>query len=262
MQINKKNIIITGAASGLGKELTRQMLKKGAHVAALDINEENLENLKQELNSKRLRTYKVDMGSTESIKAFTEEYRKEFDVDIIINNAGIIQPFVKVESLEDSTIDKVMNVNFFGPVNLIRYLMKDLTKDRKKQYIVNISSMGGFFPFPGQTIYGASKAALKIFTEGLYAELEKTNVKVLIVLPGAMNTNITKNSNVQINTTKEESNFKLLEADIAACKIIEAIEKDKFKLFLGQDSKFLKLLYKINSKWAISFINKKMNINK
>ena len=262
MQINKKNIIITGAASGLGKELTRQMLKKGAHVAALDINEENLENLKQELNSKRLRTYKVDMGSPESIKAFTEEYRKEFDVDIIINNAGIIQPFVKVESLEDSTIDKVMNVNFFGPVNLIRYLMKDLTKDRKKQYIVNISSMGGFFPFPGQTIYGASKAALKIFTEGLYAELEKTNVKVMIVLPGAMNTNITKNSNVEINTTKEESNFKLLEADIAACKIIEAIEKDKFKLFLGQDSKFLKLLYKINSKWAISFINKKMNINK
>ena len=262
MQINKKNVIITGAASGVGKELTKQMLKKGAYVAALDINEENLSILKQELNSKRLKTYKVDMGNTESIKNFTEEYRKEFDVDIIINNAGIIQPFVKVENLEDNVIDKVMNVNFFGPVNLIRYLMKDLTKDRKKQYIVNISSMGGFFPFPGQTIYGASKAALKIFTEGLYAELEKTNVKVLIVLPGAMNTNITKNSNVEIKTTKEESNFKLLEPDIAVYKIIEAIENDKFKLFLGQDSKFLKLLYKINSKWAISYINKKMNINK
>ena len=262
MQINKKNVIITGAASGVGKELTKQMIQKGANVAALDINEENLETLKQEINSKRLRTYKVDMGSSESIKQFTEEYRKEFDVDIIINNAGIIQPFVKVESLEDSTIDKVMNVNFFGPVNLIRYLMKDLTKDRKKQYIVNISSMGGFFPFPGQTIYGASKAALKIFTEGLYAELEKTNVKVLIVLPGAMNTNITKNSNVELNTTKEESNFKLLEPDVAAYKIIEAVENDKFKLFLGQDAKFLKLLYKINSKWAISYINKKMNINK
>ena len=262
MQINKKNVIITGAASGVGKELTKQMLKKGAHVAALDVNEENLEVLKKELNSKRLRTYKVDMGSSESIKQFTEEYRKEFDVDIIINNAGIIQPFVKVESLEDSTINKVMNVNFFGPVNLIRYLMKDLTKDRKKQYIVNISSMGGFFPFPGQTIYGASKAALKIFTEGLYAELENTNVKVLIVLPGAMNTNITKNSNVEINTSKEDSNFKLLEPDVAAYKIIEAIENDKFKLFLGQDAKFLKFLYKINSKWAISYINKKMNINK
>ena len=262
MQVNKKNVIITGAASGVGKELTKQMIKKGAHVAALDINEENLEILKQEINSKRLRTYNVDMGNKENIELFTEKYRKEFDVDIIINNAGIIQPFVKVENIEDSTIDKVMNVNFFGPVNLIRYLMKDLTKDRKKQYIVNISSMGGFFPFPGQTIYGASKAALKIFTEGLYAELEKTNVKVLIVLPGAMNTNITKNSNVEIKTTKEESNYKLLEPDVAAYKIIDAIENDKFKLFLGQDSKFLKLLYKINSKWAISYINKKMNINK
>ena len=76
--------------------------------------------------------------------------------------------------------------------------MEDLTKDKSEQYIVNVSSMGGFFPFPGQTIYGASKAALKIFTEGLYAELEKTNVRVMIVLPGAMNTNITTNSNVKI----------------------------------------------------------------
>lgn len=140
--------------------------------------------------------------------------------------------------------------------------MEDLTKDRTEQYIVNVSSMGGFFPFPGQTIYGASKAALKIFTEGLYAELEKTNVRVMIVLPGAMNTNITTNSNVEINTSKEESNFKMLEADVAAFKIIEGIEKNKFKLFLGQDAKFLRFLYKINSKTAISFINKKMNVNK
>ena len=141
--------------------------------------------------------------------------------------------------------------------------MEDLTKDRTEQYIVNVSSMGGFFPFPGQTIYGASKAALKIFTEGLYAELEKTNVRVMIVLPGAMNTNITTNSNVEMNTTKDESNYKMLEADVAAAQIIDGIEKNKFKLFLGSDAKFLKFLYKINSKWAISFINNKMsNINK
>ena len=260
MNVNRKNVIITGAASGVGKELTKQMIEKGANVAALDINEDNLNLLKNELNTKKLRTYVVDMGSSDSIRNFSEEYRKEFDVDIIINNAGIIQPFVKVDGLEDSTIEKVMNINFFGPVNLIRCLMHDLTKDRKQQYIVNVSSMGGFFPFPGQTIYGASKAALKLFTEGLYAELEKTNVKVMIVLPGAMNTNITKNSNVEINTNSS-GNFKMLEADQAAYKIIKAIEKNKFKLFLGSDAKFLKLLYKLNSKWAISFINKKMNIN-
>ena len=263
MQIKRKNVIVTGAASGLGKELTKQLLKKGCNVAAVDINHDNLEKLKEELNSNKLKTYVVDMGSDESIKKFRVDYKKDYsDVDIIINNAGIIQPFVKVEKLDDATINRVMNINFFGPVNLIRYFMEDLTKDRSEQYIVNVSSMGGFFPFPGQTIYGASKAALKIFTEGLYAELEKTNVRVMIVLPGAMNTNITTNSNVKMDTTKEESNFKLLEADVAAATIIDGIEKNKFKIFLGNDAKFLRFLYKINSKWAISFINKKMNVNK
>ena len=263
MKINGKNVIITGGASGVGKELTKQMLKCGCNVAAIDINEENLEKLKEELNSKRLKTYVVDMGNIESIKEFKENYKKDYsDVDIIINNAGIIQPFVRVESLDDKTINKVMNVNFFGPVNLIRFFMEDLTKDRSEQYIVNVSSMGGFFPFPGQTIYGASKAALKIFTEGLYAELEKTNVRVMIVLPGAMNTNITTNSNVKVDIGKEESNFKMLEPAIAAKQIIEGIEKNKFKLFLGSDSKFLRILYKINSKAAISYINKKMSVNK
>lgn len=263
MEIKRKNVIVTGAASGLGKELTKQLLKKGCNVAAVDINHDNLEKLKEELNSSKLKTYVVDMGSDESIKKFRVDYKKDYsDVDIIINNAGIIQPFVKVEKLDDVTINRVMNINFFGPVNLIRYFMEDLTKDRSEQYIVNVSSMGGFFPFPGQTIYGASKAALKIFTEGLYAELEKTNVRVMIVLPGAMNTNITTNSNVKMDTTKEESNFKLLEADVAAATIIDGIEKNKFKIFLGNDAKFLRFLYKINSKWAISFINKKMNVNK
>ena len=263
MKIKGKNVIVTGGASGVGKELTKQLLKHGCNVAAIDINGENLEILKEELNSKRLRTYVVDMGDIDSIRKFREDYKKDYsDVDIIINNAGIIQPFVKVESLDDKIINKVMNVNFFGPVNLIRFFMEDLTKDRSEQYIVNVSSMGGFFPFPGQTIYGASKAALKIFTEGLYAELEKTNVRVMIVLPGAMNTNITTNSNVEINTSKEESNFKMLEPSVAAAQIIEGIEKNKFKLFLGNDSKFLRILYKINSKAAISYINKKMSVNK
>ena len=263
MEIKGRNIIITGAASGVGKELTKQMLNKGGNVAAIDINQDNLFTLKEELKSDRLKTYVVDMGNIESIKNFREKYKEDYsDVDIIINNAGIIQPFVNVEDLDDATIHKVMNVNFYGPVYLIKYFMEDLTKDKNEQYIVNVSSMGGFFPFPGQTIYGASKAALKIFTEGLYAELEKTNVRVMIVLPGAMDTNITKNSNVEIKTSKEESNFKLLGADIAAEKIIKGIEKNKFKIFLGSDAKFLRFLYKINSKAAISFINKKMAKNK
>ena len=240
MKVKGKNVIVTGAASGVGKELTRQLLEKGANVAGLDINGDNLKALEGEMNSKRLRTYVVDVGSKESIDKFN-------DADIIINNAGIIQPFIPVKDLDEKTIHKIMDVNFFGPVNLIRSFMDDLLNDRSTQFIVDVSSMGGFFPFPGQTMYGASKAALKIFTEGLYAELHDTNVNVMIVLPGAMATNITQNSNVD-----------MLSAESAAEQIITGIEKDKFKLFLGSDSKFLKFLYKINSRFAIDFINKQM----
>lgn len=260
MKLNGKNVIVTGAASGVGKELTKQLLSKGCNVYGLDINEDNLKLLVDELKSDNLKTFVVDMGSSDSINKFKTEIDTVCkNIDIIINNAGIIQPFVTVDKLDDKIINKVMNINFFGPVNLIRCFLDKFKNAKNEKYIVNVSSMGGFFPFPGQTVYGASKAALKIFTEGLYAEANNSNVRVMIVLPGAMNTNITTNSNVDMKVTKEESSYKMLEANDAAAQIISGIEKNKFKLFLGSDAKFLRFLYKINSKWAIGFINNKMN---
>lgn len=260
MELKRKNVIVTGAASGVGKELTKQLLAKGCKVAGIDISAENLQKLKEELNNPNLNTYVLDVSNEESILKFRDLYHETYhDVDVIINNAGIIQPFTKVENLDNNTINRVMNVNFFGPLNLIRHFMSDLTRDKKEQYIVNVSSMGGFFPFPGQTIYGASKAALKILTEGLYAELQDTNVRVMIVLPGAMDTNITQNSGVSMGTSsKEDSPMRLLSAEDAAAQIIKGMEKNKFKIFVGQDAKFLRFLYKWNDKKAIKFINNKM----
>ncbi len=260
MEIKNKNVIVTGAASGVGKELTKQLLSKGAFVAALDINEENLKLLKDELKTDKLKIYVVDVSNSESIANFKNAFDKDFDkLDILINNAGIIQPFVHVSDLDDKTINRVMNINFFGPLNLIRAFLKDLIDDKKEHFIVNVSSMGGFFPFPGQTIYGSSKAALKILTEGLYAELKDTDIHTMVVLPGAMNTNISQNSNVEVKGDASTSNVKMLSANDAASQIISGIEKNKFKLFLGSDAKFLKFLYKLNSRWAINFINKKMS---
>ena len=151
------------------------------------------------------------------------------------------------------TIYKVMNVNFYGPLKLVKLFLPSFLK-RKEGHIVNVSSMGGFFPFPGQTVYGASKAALKLFTEGLYAELLNTNIKVTLVLSGAVNTNISKNSNVEIDSGN--SNYKMLSSKKAAEIIIKGIEKDKFKVYVGKDSKIMNLMYKFNDKKAIKLINK------
>ena len=251
MEINHKNVIITGAASGLGKELTKQMVAKGAHVAALDINADNLKKLQDELGADKVKTYVVNMGDRQAVKNFKQAYLQDFnEVDILINNAGIIQPFDFIENISDETIDRVMNINFYGPVFLIRNFINDFKSSPKEHYIVNISSMGGFFPFPQQTIYGASKAALKIFSEGLYAEMKQYNDHVMVVFPGAINTNIAQNSKVTPNLTaasseKKQKSYKMLAANDAAQQIIRAIEKNKFKLFLGSDAKFMKFMYKL-----------------
>ncbi len=262
MEVKDKKIIVTGGANGIGKELAKQLLNQGAYVAVADINKDNLEKLKEELKSDKLTTFVLDVSNEENIKIFKEEYIKKCkDIDILINNAGIVQPFINVNELDDSIIKRVMNVNFFGPVNLTKAFLSDLLK-RKEAYIVNLSSMGGFFPFPKQSIYGASKAAIKIFTEGLYAELLNTNVKVMVVFPGAIATNILKNSNVTIKSqqSKEEgkSSYKMLSPQKAAEEIISGILKNKFKLFVGSDSKFMRLFYRLNSEYAIKSINKKM----
>ena len=259
MRLNGKKVIVTGAGNGIGKELVLTLLSKGAIVAGLDVNKAALDALEEEVKSDRLKTYEVDVSKKSNIEGFYEKFKNDFEhADILINNAGIIQPFKNVVDLDDETIERVMNINFYGPMNLTRVFLKDLLK-RPEAYVVNVSSMGGFFPFPSQTVYGASKAALKIFTEGLYAELLNTHVKVMVVFPGGCATNITKNSKVRVKKSTGNSSYKMTPPWVAAEKIVKGIEKDKFKVFIGQDANFMRMFYKFNSKLAIKTINNAMN---
>lgn len=259
MKVKDKKIIVTGAGGGIGRELALQLLSKGSYVVALDISEEGLKGTKEKANnSDRLSLHVVNIANDDSINEFKKEYFKENSViDGLINNAGIIQPFVSIDKLDMDTIHKVMDVNFFGPLKLTKLFLPELKK-RPVSHIVNVSSMGGFFPFPGQTVYGASKAAIKLFTEGLYAELLDSKVHVTIVFPGAVATEIAKNSKVDMGITATDSKIKMLSPEKAAAEIINGIEKDKFQLYIGTDSKMMNLIYKLNAKTAIKFIKKKM----
>ena len=118
-------------------------------------------------------------------------------VDGLINVAGIIQPFVKLNDLDYEVIERVINVNLYGTIHMVKAFLPHLL-ERPVAHVANVSSMGGFLPVPGQTIYGASKAAVKLMTEGLYAELLDTNVGVSVIFPGAVATEITSNSGVEI----------------------------------------------------------------
>ncbi len=179
-------------------------------------------------------------------------------VDSIINNAGIIQPFIKMNDLQFETIEKIINVNLYGTLNITKSFLPHLLT-RPEAHIVNVSSMGGFLPVPGQTIYCATKAAVKLMTEGLYAELMETNVKVSIVFPGAMQTNIMANSGIENRQARgESSSMKALLPSKAAEVIVKGIEKNKLRIFVGSDSKMMDFLVRLNPIFAGKLIYKQM----
>jgi short-subunit dehydrogenase len=136
------------------------------------------------------------------------------------------------------------------------YLLK-----RPEAHIANVSSMGAFLPVPGQTLYGASKAAVKLMTEGLHSELMDTNVHVTVVFPGSIKTNITVNSGVMMPGQRSEvddSKMKLTLPEVAAETIINGIEQNKYQVYIGNDSKMLSLYTRIAPKRAARFIFEQM----
>ncbi|WP_099466849.1 SDR family NAD(P)-dependent oxidoreductase [Konateibacter massiliensis] len=261
MKAQGKNIVVTGGGNGVGRELVLQLLEKGATVFAADINEEALkETVKRAGNSKRLFTYVVDISNRESVFAFAKTVEEEHgSVDGIINNAGIIQPFIHLNELEMDRIDRVMDINFYGTLYMVKAFLPYLLK-RPEAHIVNVSSMGGFLPVPGQSIYGASKAAVKLLTEGLSSELKGTNVNVSVVIPGGIATDIKKNSNIESKVTTDSSKANMVLTPAKAAElIIKAMEQKKLRLYIGKDCNIMNFLYKANSNFAMKMINKVMN---
>ncbi len=258
--------VITGAGNGMGRELTLLLLKKGARgVAAVDISEAGLQEtvrLAGEDGSK-ISCHPVNIADRKAVEALPEAVIKAHgQVDGLINNAGIIQRFVRFGELDFKEIDRVLDVNFWGPIYMVKAFLPYLTK-RLEAHIVNTSSMGGFLPVPGQTIYGASKAAIKLFTEGLYAELLASNVHVTAVFPGAIATNIAANSGVGMSAegaadSGKAQSFKMTRADVAAKMIVDAMERNDFQVYVGQDAKMMNLLYRVAPYRAVHIIYSQM----
>lgn len=260
MKISEKVFVITGAGNGIGREISLQMLQKNARVAGVDLSTKALLET-QKLAGAEDDTFlpvKLDITDREKVSELPEKIIQHFGtVDGLINNAGIIQQFVPVNELSLEDADRVFHVNFYGSLYMTKAFLP-VFLDRPEAHIINVSSMGGFLPVPGQTLYGASKAALKLFTEGLYAELKATGVRVTVVFPGAIDTNITANSGLEIPKSDTASEFNPMPADKAATIIISGIEKNKFRILVGSDASMLDKMYRVAPKFATDFITKKM----
>lgn len=241
MRVQGKVVVVTGGGSGIGREVVLGLLKRGAKVAAVDLNAEALaETARLAGNSQNLSTHCLSVADKSAVEALPAQViAAQGQVDAIANVAGIIQPFVRINDLDYAAIERVMNVNFWGVVYMVKSFLPELLK-RPEAHILNVSSMGSYAPVPGQVMYGASKAAVKLLTEGLYAELMETNVGVTAVFPGATATNIAENSGMKVEgQSAENSKFKSLPASTAAQLIIDGIEKNQYHVFTGSDAKMM-----------------------
>lgn len=249
MELKEKTILVTGGGSGMGRELVLALLEKGCKIIAVDISEKGLkETFRLSGNSSRLFCRIADISDENVVKCLAKDLFYKGNIDIVINNAGIIQPFVRIEELAPDTARKLFDVNFWGTVNIIQSFLPHL-KTRPEAQVVNISSMGGFLPIPGQAIYSASKAAVKMLSECLTAELKGSNVKVVTVFPGAMNTDIKKNSGIDDGSQAAEVGTGL-QPDTAARMIISAMGKDTKAVYVGEDAKAMGLLCQMNPEKA------------
>lgn len=260
MRINGTTWVITGGGNGMGRELVLQALNRGARVAAVDMRAEALQETADLAHAgDRLSLHVVDVTDRLAVEALvTEVERAHGRVDGLLNNAGIIQPFVPVADLDYPAIERVLNVNLMGTIYMVKAFLPALLQ-RPQAHIANVSSMGGFFPFPGQSMYGASKAGVKLLTEGLYAELLDTNVGVSVIMPGAVNTAITENSGVATPATPgDASKMPMTSAPRAAEIMLDGIEKNRLHIFVGKDARLMDLAIRIAPKRAIGFIQKQM----
>lgn len=263
MEVQGKVIVVTGAGSGIGRALTHLLVKRGARVAATDIHANTVDETATLAGPDRdkISTHVFDVSDRAAVDALPQQVIDAHGaVDGVINNAGIIQPFVRLNDLAYSDIERIININLYSVVYMAKAFLPHLLK-RPAAHIVNVSSMGGFFPVPGQTMYGASKADVKLMTEGLYAELIDTPVRVTVVFPGAIATNITSNSGVSIGAASGDGggrSFPMTSAERAAEVIVNGMERDKFQVYVGRDANMMNLLYRLNPRRATRFMYNQM----
>ena len=181
-----KNIVITGASSGIGEALAIEAANRGARVAIVARRADRLADVlaRCQESSPDSTMIVADLAELDSLEGLASDLIASLDgrVDVLINNAGVPKR-KRTDQMTADDVEAVMAINYFSPVRLTLAMLPHML-ERNSGDIVNVSSMGVHMAAFGVSAYSASKAALEFFTEGLYVELGKTNVRAHLFVPG------------------------------------------------------------------------------
>src|SRR5882724_9403667 len=206
---------VTGAASGIGRALALELAARGCDLALADRDETGLQTVAAEINrthSRKVTAHRVDVSEPQQIADFAQAATSTHPgLNIVVNNAGVAL-LGQFNEIDQAQMEWLMNINFWGVVHATRAFLPHL-RGQREAHIVNLSSIFGVIGPPGQTAYSASKFAVRGFSESLRHELQMTKspVRLSVVHPGGVSTNIARNSRTGTGITDNKFRAESLE---------------------------------------------------
>jgi len=247
-----KVVLITGAASGLGRELALSFAGEGSDLVLVDIDTEQLSEtaaMTERLGARTM-SRKVDVSSYEAMSELADEVLTELGrVDVLVNNAGVgVGGGLQTIPVED--IEWIIGINLMGEVYGTRAFLPQMV-ERKAGYVINVASLSGLVALPGHIAYTTSKFGIVGFSQSLWAEVRRHGIGVTLVCPGGMKTNIISHTRMHAENERQRK-FQDRFAEIlnngmdprdAADRVMKAVKKGRFLVLLGPEAY---LMYYIN----------------
>jgi short-subunit dehydrogenase len=233
---HQKVVWITGASSGIGEELARQLDRAGAQLILSARNVEKLNELKESLKHKEQHlVVQVDLADTSNVGLLAQQIESHYGrIDVLINNGGISQRATAFDTAMDVN-RQIMEVNFFGNIAMAKAVLPIFRQQKSGQILV-ISSIAGKFGFHLRSAYSASKHALFGYYESLVMEESEYNLKVTVACPGKINTPISTNAVTaegKAHGQMDHNQATGMPVDVCVDQLLKALVKNKHEVLIG-----------------------------
>ncbi|QDZ40383.1 SDR family NAD(P)-dependent oxidoreductase [Euhalothece natronophila Z-M001] len=260
-ELNQATVLITGASGGFGQQFTRQLLKAGSHLILTDLDAEKLEEqvaaLETEIKTgKVIACWGIDLSTENGCQTLYDRAQElNLPIDILINNAGIAI-YGRMDEVPSQKWETLMQINLLTPMRLSSLFIADMIA-RKQGHIVNISSLAGHIAPAGLAHYAASKFGLRGFTEGLFNEVKRYNIKVTGVYPFFSRTPLLQAERYgtlayEITRVADET---ATDPEQVIAKVIQGIKNNQLHIFPDRRAKVFSLL----KQYIPSLVNWRLN---
>jgi NAD(P)-dependent dehydrogenase (short-subunit alcohol dehydrogenase family) len=253
-RIAGRPVVVTGAASGIGRALAQRLSRLGSPVAIADIDEAGLQKTAASLPGPSLARV-LDVSDAAAVAGFADEVRAWLPVPLaaVFNNAGVAVTSTVLDAVPEDD-EWLLGINFWGVVHGTRAFLPILVA-QGEGVVVNTSSVYGLLGVPYQSAYCASKFAVRGFTEALRQELRGSGVRAVVVHPGGVTTNIARNARIRtdpegLGRTKEQlaAQFEavtMTSPEKAAAVIHRGVERGRVRILVGPDAYVIDALARI-----------------